>query len=108
MLNRPSPTHQPQKYFKKPIMRAHLLQKRGWLYVEELIALSQDLTLIAIYILLKNVESKMDSRINYLQNGRIRYIEAIKEASRPGEMMGRRLVHEFNPLNGRSGVGMKH
>ncbi|MGB0384816.1 MAG: hypothetical protein ACPGWR_08345 [Ardenticatenaceae bacterium] len=36
-----------------------------------------------------------------LQNGRIRYYGQLVFARRPGEMLGRRLVREWNPANGR-------
>lgn len=38
--------------------------------------------------------------VKYLQNGRIRYYKPIEQAKVPGEMFGRRYVHEFNPASG--------
>lgn len=37
-----------------------------------------------------------------LENGRIRYYGELQSASKPGEMAGRRWVHEFNPASGNS------
>ena len=37
-----------------------------------------------------------------LANGRFRYYREMDFAKKPGEMAGRRYVHEFNPVNGSS------
>jgi len=42
------------------------------------------------------------NKIKYLQNGRIRYYNNIDKARNHGKMLGRRYVHEFNPLTGKS------
>ena len=40
--------------------------------------------------------------MKFLQNGRIRYYGQLKPPKAPGEMIGARYVHEFNPLRGSS------
>ncbi|ADI37551.1 RHS repeat-associated core domain-containing protein [Waddlia chondrophila] len=42
------------------------------------------------------------SNVKYLENGRIRYYGDLKLARTPGEMIGQRYVHEFNPDMGSS------
>ena len=40
--------------------------------------------------------------VKELENGRIRYYGEVQSASKPGEMSGRRYVHEFDPATGGS------
>ncbi|MFC4653754.1 RHS repeat domain-containing protein [Rheinheimera marina] len=40
--------------------------------------------------------------VKELENGRVRYYGELQSASKPGEMAGRRYVHEFDPATGRS------
>ncbi len=49
---------------------------------------------------LRQLQNKGKSGYKELQNGSIRYYGDIKPASNPGEMIGRRLVREWNPSTG--------
>lgn len=40
--------------------------------------------------------------IKELQNGRVRYYGDIVQANKPGEMIGRRYVHEFDAVRGQT------
>jgi len=40
--------------------------------------------------------------VKHLQNGRVRYYGIVDPAKKPGQMIGRRYVHEFGPFTGRS------
>ncbi len=40
--------------------------------------------------------------VKFLSDGRVRYCREIDLARRPSEMIGRRYVHEFNAVSGKS------